>query len=440
MAHGHDNHGHAAHAHHGPRVLPADLSAPPVVSAWRTRSLIVAVVFAILAIGVALMGGADHIMRGYLLGWMLCFSFSGGGLCVLMLQYISGGKWGLLLRRPLEAMTNTTLFLIVTFIPLLIFGKSLYLWARFPSIASIHEALNNHLISGAQAHSLSWKHAMLNPTSVIVQFAVIFGFMLIWGGLLSKWSVQRDADPNRGTLASYDYWRIKTENLSGIGILIYSILLTVVAIDLVMSLDMTWYSTMYGLIFLVGQGYAVLALAVHTSIRLSKYEPFATILRKTEQIDLGKFMLAFVMLNIYLSFAQFLIIWSGNQVEEIPWYLNRIRGGWWVITSLDFIFHWVIPFVLLLSRRLKTSRSKMLALTAWMLFARAFDLFWLIEPNFTDAARNLHFSAGTLAYFTVPVAMVALWMAYYFTNLKSRTLVVVNDPHTVEILEPEHAH
>ena len=128
--------------------------------------------------------------------------------------------------------------------------------------------------------------------------------------------------------------------------------------------------------------------------------------------------------------------------EELPWYLNRIRGGWWVICTCDFIFHWVIPFVALLSKDLKRSKSKMLALTGWMIFARGFDLFWLIEPNFPDAARNLHLSGNLsiLAYITVPVAIVGIWMAFYLTTLMSRPLVVVNDPHTEEILEPEHAH
>jgi hypothetical protein len=443
MAQGHETHGHGNHGHHGPRVLPADLSAPAIVSVWRTRALIVAALFALISVAFAFLpGGIDHILRAYLLGFMMCFTFAGGGLCVLMLQYVSGGKWGLLLRRPLEAMTRTTPLVILLLVPLLVFGKRIWLWAAYTTQEATDNALANHVINEAQAHSLNWKRPMLSPGSVIVQFAVIFGFMLLWGFFLNKWSLQRDADPNRGSAASYEYWRVRAENMSGIGILIYVILLTVAAIDLIMALDITWYSTVWGFLFLVGQGYAVLALGVHTSIRLSKWEPVATILRQTEQYDLGKFMLGFVMLNIYLAFAQFLIIWSANSPEEIPWYLNRIRGGWWVICSCDFIFHWVIPFCLLLSRDLKYNKRKMLALTGWMIFARCFDLFWLIEPNFPDAAKNLHLSGNfsILAYITVPVAVIALWVAYYLTQLKSRTLVVVNDPHTAEILEPEHAH
>ena len=431
---------HPLHADHGPRVLPADLSAPPVVALWKTRSLIAAAVGLVLSILVGLLGGFDHIMRGYLLAFILCFGLAGGGLCMLMLQYVTGGKWGLIMRRPMEAMTRTTPLLVLLFIPLLVFGKRLWLWSAFSTGDSVENALRHGLLTESQAHSLTWKHPMLSPLSVAIQFVVIFGFMLLWGYFLNRWSVDRDADPAAGTQGSYEFWRIKAENLSGIGILIYTVLLTMVAIDLVMSLDVTWYSTMYGLIYLVGQGYAVLALGVHTIIRLSRYQPLASALRKTEQYDLGKFMLGFVMLNIYLSFSQFLIIWSANSPEEIPWYLNRIGGGWWVITSLNFLFHWVIPFCLLLSRSFKYDNRKMLALTAWMIFARCFDLFWLIEPNFPDAMANLHMSFGILAYITVPVFVGGLWLWMYLTNLASRPVIVLNDPHTMEVLEPEHAH
>jgi hypothetical protein len=207
-----------------------------------------------------------------------------------------------------------------------------------------------------------------------------------------------------------------------------------------MSLDPTWYSSVYGLLFLVGQAYGVLALSIIIAISLSKAEPFKTILRQTEQHDLGKLTFAFVMLNIYLAFGQFLIIWSGNLPEEIPWYLDRIRGHWGVIITLDFIFHWLIPFTMLLSRDLKRNKKRLVRVCQWMVFARAFDLFWLIEPNFKDAARNLHFSWGILEYAAVPAAMVAFWVAYFCMQLKTRPMVQTNDPHLAEILEPEHVH
>jgi hypothetical protein len=261
----------------------------------------------------------------------------------------------------------------------------------------------------------------------------------IWGFYtwrLNTLSLKRDSQGPETT----PFWIKKFENICGPGIVVYAITMTAGSIYWVMSMDVTWFSTVYGLLFLVEQGFQVLALSVIVALSLSKAEPFKTILRQTEQHDLGKLTFAFVMLNIYLNFGQFLIIWSGNLPNEINWYLDRIRGGWGVIITLDFIFHWLIPFTMLLSRDLKRNKRRLKLVCGFMIFAAAFNQFWLIEPNFKDAARNLHFSWGILEYAAVPVAMTAFWVAYFCTRLKTRPLVQLNDPHVAEILEPEHAH
>jgi hypothetical protein len=444
MSSGHEQHGeHGAHAQHAPRTLPASLAAPEVLAAWRMRALIVAVVFALLSLAFAFTHeGKNHILRAYLMGYMTCFGFAGGGLVVLMLQYVSGGKWGLLLRRPLEAMSRTLPLVALMFLPIIFLGKHLYQWMLYPDAASTANALANHWITKEQALTANFKRPMLNPSAMVVEFCIIYAVLLLFMFLLNRWSLQQDADPLSGTEPSYDRWRTKFENLSGPGILIYVILLTVGAIVWIKALDVTWYSSIYGLQFLVGQGYAVLALGILSVILLSRYEPMKTLLRTTEQHDLGKLAFAFVMLNIYLCFAEFLIIWSGNIPDELPWYLNRIHGGWWYVCSLDFICHWLIPFCLLLSRDLKRNKRKMIWLACWMIFARCIDMFWLIEPNFSDSAGNLHIAGniGMLAYITVPVTVLAVWTAYYLTQLMARPLVVTNDPHLEELLEPEHAH
>jgi hypothetical protein len=445
MSSGHEYNGEAGghHDHDGPRVLPASLAAPEIVSAWRMRALIVFAVATILSVLFAFTHeGRNHILRAYLLGYMICFGFAGGGLAMLMLQYVSGGKWGLLLRRPLEAMTRTIWLVGLMFVPIAILMSHLYQWARYPTAAATAQALEKHWISLEQALTANAKRSMLNPVSAVVQTVIIFGILLAFAYLLNRWSLQRDADPRAGTEPSFDFWRIKFENLSGIGILIYVILLTDGAIVWIKSLDVTWYSSIWGLQFLVGQGYAVLALGILTVILLSRWDPMKTMLRKTEQHDLGKLAFAFVMLNIYLSFAEFLIIWSGNVPDEIPWYLNRIHGGWWYVCSADVICHWLIPFVLLLSRDLKRNKQKMVWLTCFMILARCIDMFWLIEPNFEDAAGHLHIAGniGILAYITVPVAVISLWGWFYLRELQARPLINVNDPHLEEMLEPEHAH
>jgi hypothetical protein len=359
-----------------------------------------------------------------------------GGLALLMVQYCSGGKWGLLLRRPLEAMSRTLPLVFIFWIPIALLQKHLFMWANH---GIVDEAVQRGQLTQAQVevidHCITWKHPMLNPTTMIIVSLICFAIWGLYTWRLNTLALRRDRESPETT----PFWIKKFENISGPGIVVYSLTMTAAALYWVMSLDVTWYSSVYGLLFLVGQGYAVLALSIIVSISLSKAEPYATIMRQTEQHDLGKLTFAFVMLNIYLAFGQFLIIWSGNLPEEINWYLDRIRGNWGIIITLDFIFHWVIPFTMLLSRDIKRNKKRLIRLCQWMIFARGFDMFWLIEPNFRDAARNLHFSWGILEYIAVPGAMVSLWVVYFCMQLKSRPVVQVNDPHLAEILEPEHA-
>jgi hypothetical protein len=436
---------HGEHGGHGPRTLPATLTAPPVLAVWRKRALTIALLTglgSLLAFGHT-HEGRNHIMRAYLMGYMTCFNLAGGGLVLLMLQYVTGGKWGLLLRRPLEAMTRTLPLVALFSVPLMIpyFGRHLWQWVLYPTAAAEQNAYAHGWITQEQELTAIFKLRMLNPNALIFETCLIFAVLMTFMFLLNRWSLACDADSDRGSEASFERWRIRFENLSGPGILIYVIMLTLGAIVWIKSLDVTWYSSIWGLQFLVAQGYGVLALGILTVILLSRYEPMKTLLRTTEQHDLGKLAFAFVMLNIYLCFAEFLIIWSGNIPDELPWYLNRINGGWWVICSLDFICHWLIPFCLLLSRDLKRSKQKMIWICSWMIFARLVDMFWLIEPNFKGAAGNLTGEPlSILAYVTVPVTVLSLWSAYYITKLMERPLVVVNDPHLEEMLEPEHAH
>ncbi len=425
------------------KTLPADLSAPAIVDTWKMRALLVGVVFLALAVILAFLGqsqdglGWDHVLRAWLLGLVLTFGFAVGGMALLMVQYCTGGKWGLLLRRPLEAMTRTLPLIFVYWLPIAFFQGRLYQWANH---GLVDQAFKLGQITQDQVetidHAIKWKAPMLNPTAFVVVGLVCFAIWGFYTWRLNTLSLKRDSD----TPESTPIWIKKFENLSGPGIVIYAITMTAAVIYWVMSLDVTWYSSVYGLLFLVGQGYQVLAFSIITAVSLSQYEPFKTVLRQTEQHDLGKFTFGFVMLNIYLAFAQFLIIWSGNLPEEINWYMDRINGHWGIIITLDFLFHWLIPFTMLLSRDLKRNKKRIVRVCQWMVFAKAFDLFWLIEPNFKDASRNLHFSWGILEYIAVPVAMTAFWVAFFSTRLKTRAVVQVNDPHVAEILEPEHAH
>lgn len=417
--------------------LPANLSAPAAVLRWRSRALLVSAGFAVLALIDAFVSHSfDYVLRGWLMGLILCLSVAVGGLAVLMLQWTTGGKWGLVIRRPLEAMSRTLPLVFVMFLPIAIWAKRLYIWARYTDAKA---AFQSGLIDAMQAHAIAYKRPWLHLYGVAgfwsrgIIYFIIFG---IFAYFLNRWSLQRDSDTAHGNW----YWQVKFENLSGAGLVIYSLVLTGMCVDWVMSLDPTWFSSMYGFLYLVSQGYATLAFVILVVLALSQYEPMASIFKVREQHDLGNLCLAFVMLNIYIAFSQYLIIWSGNLPNEIRWYMDRVSGGWGPVAGLDFLFHWVLPFFLLLSRDIKRNKRKLATVCCIMLFARFWDTWWLIAPSFADERRNLHFNAGMLQFIFVPVAMTALWLVYFLTQLRQRGLVPLNDPHLAEILESEHAH
>jgi hypothetical protein len=422
--------------------LPTPLTAPAFVDTWRMRAMLAGLVFSAVAVILAFLGqaqdhlGWDHLIRGWLAGFVMCFGFCFGGMALLMVQYLSGGKWGLIIRRPLEAMTRTWPLVVLLFLPVAIFGATLgklYPWARY---ADWSAALQQGLISNEMAHAIHWKSAMLNVRAYWMVSLLCFAIFAMYILVLNRWSLQRDADPEPNVA----YWRTRFENLSGFGVVLFAALLFILVIYWVMSIDPTWYSTIYGFQYLVGEAFVVLPLAILTLIGLSKAEPIKTTFRVIEQHDLGKLCFAIVMLNIYFAFAAFLIIWSGNSPEEIPWYLDRIRGGWGVIVTLDVILHWLIPFTMLLSRDLKRIQSRLSLVCCVMIFAGFWDIFWLIEPSYKDAARNLHFSWGILEYAAMPAALFCFWLTFYFQQLKTRPLIATNDPHLAEILEHDYVH
>jgi len=422
--------------------LPSTLEAPVFVDKWRLRALIAGVVFAAIAVIMAFLGelqnglGWLHLLRGWLDGFVACFGFCFGAMALLFVQYLSGGKWGLIVRRPLEAMTRTWPLIVLMFLPVGFFGATqgrLYIWAKY---ADWRTALQKGLINHDQAHAIQWKQPMLNAGNFWWVSLVCMGIFALYVTTLNKWSLKRDADPEPNVA----YWRTKFENLSGFGVVLFAALLFILVIYWVMSIDPTWYSTIYGFQYLVGEPFMVLPLAILTLIGLKKAEPIKSTFRTIEQHDLGKLCFALVMLNIYFAFGAFLIIWSGNSPEEIPWYLDRIRGGWGVIATLDVILHWLIPFSLLLSRDLKRIGRKLAIACCVMIFAGFWDLFWLIEPSFRDAARNLQLTWGILEYAAMPAAMFCFWLVYYFQQLKRRPLIATNDPHLAEILEHDYAH
>ena len=394
-----------------------DLMAPPVVKTIQQRSLIVGLVFSVIAaLGAWLR--PDEFFRAYLLAFMAWLGITLGSMAILMLRHLTKGAWGMVIRRILGAAMRCVPLMIALFIPLLFGIHRLYIWARpLEGIADKH--LREHLQDITKTY--------LTVNGFIVRAAIYFAIWWALSFFLTKWSAEQDHPPMRDNSARF-------KALSGPGLILYGFTITFAVIDWIMSIDPSWISTIFGLSFLIGQVLAALCFAVVVERILFRYKPMSELLKPEQVQDHGKFMLTFIMMWAYFAFSQWLIIWAGNLPEEITWYMRRLHGGWGYVGLFVVLFHFAVPFVFLISRPFKRDITRLVWLAVWLLLMRYVDLFWIIEPNFSMTFKI------TWLDIVVPIAMGSLWLAYFFRNLRSMPLVPAYDVFAVEVLEPAHEH
>jgi hypothetical protein len=399
-----------------------DLMAPPVARKIGQRSLIVGVVFAIIALILAFVR-PDEFYRAYLLGFMCWLGVSLGSMSIVMIRHLTGGGWGTVIRRILGAAMRTLPGLTILFIPMVIcvLQHRVYPWGM-PLDAIQDPHIREHL----EKHSFI-KDAYLNSSGFILRAIIYFAIWNVLSFLLSHWSKQTDR-------AGAPDNTQKFKAVAGPGLILYAFTISFAAIDWVMSLDPSWISTIFGLIILIGEVLSAMCFAVVVERILCDYKPMSEVLRPDFVHDHGKWMITFVMVWAYFSFSQWLIIWAGNLPNEISFYLKRLSFGWGWIGLFLALFHFCVPFAILLSRPLKRNIRKLVWVAVWLIFMRYVDLFWIIEPNFSKAFTI------TIADIVVPIAIGGLWLAYFFRNLTALPLVPAYDPSAVEVLVPHHHH
>lgn len=392
-----------------------DLTPPPVVKTIARRSLIVGLVFGAVAIIGAFLR-PEEFYRAYLLGFVCWLGVALGSMAILMIRHLTGGGWGMVIRRTLGAAMRTLPLLALLFIPIILGMHRLYIWAQpLDNIADKH--LREHLQDLTKTY--------LTTNGFILRAVFYFAIWNLLSFLLTKWSKQTDRPG-----APDNTQRFKA--VSGPGLILYGFTISFAAIDWVMSLDPSWVSTIFGLIILIGEVLSAMCFAVVVERILFNYRPMSEILKPDFVHDHGKWMLAFTMVWAYFNFSQWLIIWAGNLPAEITFYLKRLSGGWGLIGLTLVLFHFAIPFGILLSRPFKRDIHRLAWLAAWLMLMRYLDLFWIIEPNFSNTLRF------TAADVIVPVAMGGIWLAYFFRNLAALPLLPAYDPDAHEVLEPVH--
>src|SRR5215472_10992838 len=404
------------------RVTPAEFAPPGIVDRFRTLSMVVGALFAAVAIVVAALNFRLFI-RGYLVAFMFWLGVTLGSLALLMLQYTSGGQWGILGRRFWEAATRTLPLLFLLWLPLVFGMKILYPWATMTP---------EELLTDRAKY-------FLNAKAFIFYGVIFFLLWMLWAWRLNRWSEKEE----RGEATPQLF--VSIQNFSGAGIVMYSLTITFASVYWVMSLNPMWWSTVWGMLFMVGECLTAFAFTIWLLARLSQGEPLSRIVRPDHFHDYGKLMFAFVILWAYLSFAQWIVIWQGNLTEEIRWYLERAHGHWKIIATGLIFFHFVLPFAIMLSRNLKRQPRKLAFMAVWIMIVRLVDLFWLVQPSFHDKGV----SGEVLAPLTWQVVVMnivnvlaigGLWLTAFYWQLGKRSLMPVNDPEFIEVLEPKHGH
>jgi hypothetical protein len=392
-----------------------DLTAPEVVKKISQRSLVIGVVFAVIAVFLAFTR-PDEFYRAYLLGCMCWLGVALGSMAILMIRHLTGGGWGTVIRRILGAAMRTLPLLFLLFIPIFFGIHRLYIWAQpLDNIQDKH--LREHLEQITQTY--------LTVNGFVIRAIFYFAIWNLLSFLLSKWSKQTDH-----VGAPDNSHRFKT--VAGPGLILYAFTISFAAIDWIMSLDPSWISTIFGLIILIGEVLSAMCFAVVVERILFNYKPMSEMLKPDFVHDHGKWILTFIMMWAYFSFSQWLIIWAGNLPSEITFYLRRLNGGWGSIGLMLALFGFVFPFTMLLSRPFKRDIRRLVWLAVWLLLVRYLDLFWIIEPNFSKTL-NL-----TVADVVVPVAIGGIWLWYFFRNLAALPLLPAYDPDAHEVLEPAH--
>jgi len=392
-----------------------DLSPPPVVGKIAQRSLVVGLVFGVAAVWLAF-SRPDEFYRAYLLGFMCWLGVALGSMAIIMIRHLTGGGWGVVIRRVMGAAMRTLPLLAALFIPIILGVHKLYIWAQpLSNVEDKH--LREHLDQITKTY--------LTVNGFVFRAVFYFAIWNLLSFLLTKWSKEGDAPGSRDNSERF-------KAVSGPGLILYGFTISFAAIDWIMSLDPSWISTIFGLIILIGEVLSAMCFAVVVERILFNYKPMSEMLTPDFVHDHGKWILTFIMVWAYFSFSQWLIIWAGNLPAEITFYLKRLNNGWGSIGLTLALFHFVVPFAVLLSRPFKRNIRKLVWLAAWMLLMRYLDLYWIIEPNFS---KTLHL---TLADVVVPIAIGGIWLWYFFRNLGSLPLLPAYDVTAKEVLEPAH--
>jgi hypothetical protein len=363
---------------------------------------------AIIACVVGAMADPDQFFRSYLFGYIFWLEIAIGSLALLSIQYLTGGVWGMLLRRNYESGVRTLPILAALFLPIAFGIHRLYGWTH-----------PEH-VKGDPV--LEWKTPYLNEQFFYIRAAIYF---IVWCFLALR--LVKLARDHEDTLSPWT--ALKMRRTSAGTLVFLALSLTFAAVDWVMSLEPHWFSTMYGINFMVGSLLSAHAVAILVLVRNSRLPGVLGAWTKVHFRDIGNLLLAFTMLWAYTNFCQFLLIWYGNLREETPWYIRRSQGAWLYVAVALLILHFFVPFFMLLNRPMKEKPGRLAFVAILLLFMHFVDLFWVIMPAFYQKGFHIHWLD-----IAAPLAIGGVWFFFYLGYLKRRPLLPTHEPYVREAL------
>ncbi len=385
----------------------------PRLDALAARAPIFAGIGGVLCLaGLALTWGTNSFFQSYLFAFMFWFGVTLGSTTWLMGHHVTGGGWGFLIRRPLEAASRMWPYIFAMWIPIVA--------AMFFSMRDGHSGLYVWADAAIRDHDkvLTMKSGYLNPLGWLIRGVFYF---CVWFGLsfyLNKWSREEDESAN-------PLVRHRLSLLSAVGLLISALTITFSTIDWVMSLEPHWFSSLWGLIFVVGQGHATLCVMVLMIRYLAIDVPLIKKVETRYFRDLGNLMLAFTLLWAYTNYSQFMIQYSANIPEEASWQLHRTTFGWQFVGFGNIIFHFAAPFLFLLMSLTKVNIRNLAKLALFLVFARHLDLFFYIVPTFRKSPIDTFTSFAFLADIGAPLLLGGLWLMGWSNQMRKTNAPIV---------------
>ncbi len=371
---------------------------------------------ALLGIGAGDEG--ERFFFSYLVSFCHFLSISIGALFFVMIHHVARAGWSVVVRRFAEAIAANLAPLALLFVPILLGMHQLYHWTHAEAMA--HDPL------------LQGKSAFLNVPFFVVRAVIYF---VVWGAL-SQYYLSRSARQDET-----GDWRItiRMQNWGAPGLVLFALTVTFAAFDFLMSLDPHWYSTIFGVYYFAGGVLGFFALLPILSFLVQRSGRVAAAITPEHYHDMGKLIFAFVVFWAYIAFSQYMLIWYANIPEETGWYLKR-QTGEWAGLSLALLFgHFVLPFILLISRYVKR-RSRLLTLGAlWVLFFHWVDIYWLVIPEM-PSVRNAEPGVVPLhpLDLTCFLGIGGVYIAILVWRLKKNALIPVKDPRLDESLAFEN--